>query len=40
MAKRKKKKGDKVDCTNFITAIINLIIALSMLIDNILDKGN
>lgn len=40
MAKRKNKKSDKVDCTNLITALINLIIAISMLIETILDRGN
>ena len=34
-----KKKGDKADCTNLITAIINLIAVLINLINWLLDRG-
>ena len=35
----KKKKSDKVDVTNLITAIINLIAVLINLINWLLDRG-
>lgn len=38
MAKRK-RKSDKVDATNLITAIINLIAVLITLINLLLDRG-
>ena len=37
---KKKRKGDKVDCTNLITAIVNLIATLINLIILLTDKGH
>lgn len=36
---KKKEKGDKVDCTNLITATINLIATIINLIILLTDKG-
>ena len=36
----KKKKSDKVDVTNFVTALINLISVLISLITWLLDRGD